>query len=593
MKPVSLLSVRVQFEQDVVTARGRAKHLARLLGLSLQAQTRFATAVSELARNALTYGGGGSVEYLLDLREHQLAARVLDQGPGIAQLSEILAGQYVSSTGMGVGLTGTRRLMDTFVIDTGPGKGTEIRIAMHLPPGASPSTREVSSLVDALIRETPAGPLEEVRAQNQELLRTMAELSTREDQLQVLNRELEDTNRGVVALYSDLESKAELLREANHVKSMFLSYMSHEFRTPLNSILGLTRILLEQEDGRLTREQQKQVSLTQKAARELLEMVNDLLDVAKVEAGKTQVHVSSFAAAPLFSTLRALFHPLVSGSAVQLVFEDTAGLPGLHTDESKVTQILRNYIANALRCTAHGEVRVGAQLTASGSEMEFHVTDTGIGIATEDLGRLFQDFTQIGPPIRQGQGTGLGLSLARKLAELLAGRVDVSSSVGHGSRFSVTIPLVYPQAAAEQPVPSPVFQRRAGGDIPLVLLVDDSDTDRQLVGNLLREAGADVEEVNSAAVGLDLARSLAPNAAVMDLNMPGLSGLDLLQALRSQEDTRALPVLVVSAQVPDAELLDSLNALHAAFVPKQSLYAEGRDTLHQWVASLMQRDVGG
>ncbi|MDB5046541.1 MAG: signal transduction histidine kinase, partial [Deinococcus sp.] len=458
MKPTALLTVRVQFEQDVVTARGRAKQLAEQLQLSRQAQTCFATAVSELARNALRYAGGGTTEYLVDLSGRMLYARVCDQGPGIAQLEDVLAGRSVSATGPGVGLAATRRLMDSFEVKTAPGQGTCVHIGLRVPAGTPLTIQTVKQMLEVVVREVPAGPLEEVRAQNQELLGALAELSRREEQLQVLNRELEDTNRGVVALYSELEDKAERLREASHVKSMFLSYMSHEFRTPLNSILGLTRLLQEQHDGSLTNEQHKQVTLTQGAARELLEMVNDLLDVAKVEAGKSDIHITEFEVGQLFATLRALFQPLLPHPGVTLVFGDVPDLPPLQSDEGKVRQILRNFISNALKFTVQGSVEVGAHLTPDGQSAELWVTDTGIGIAQEDLAQLFQDFTQIVQPLQQVPGTGLGLSLAHKLTELLGGQVSVQSTPGLGSRFSVTLPLVYTVPPPEQPITAPIVR---------------------------------------------------------------------------------------------------------------------------------------
>src|SRR5262249_20502651 len=203
--------------------------------------------------------------------------------------------------------------------------------------------------------------LEEVRQQNQELLRTLGELQKRQTELRQLNRELEDTNRGVVALYAELDEKADYLRRASEMKSRFLSNMSHEFRTPLNSIQSLARLLLDRSDGDLMPEQEKQVSYIRKAAEDLTELVNDLLDLAKVEAGKVIVRPTEFEAGPLFGALRGMLRPLLTHNAsVALVFEEPVGVPTLNTDESKVSQILRNFISNALKFTERGEVRVSA-----------------------------------------------------------------------------------------------------------------------------------------------------------------------------------------------------------------------------------------
>ena len=358
--------------------------------------------------------------------------------------------------------------------------------------------------------------------------------------------------------------------------------MSHEFRTPLNSVLGLTRLLLEQHDGPLNEEQQKQVTLAQGAARELLEMVNDLLDEAKVEAGHADVHVTTVSVPTLLSTLRALFQPLMQHAPVKLIIEELPSLPDLQTDEGKIGQILRNYVTNALKFTPRGEVRVGATWQPDEAKVEFHVRDTGIGIAREDQHRLFQDFTQIGPP-RQGGGTGLGLSLTRKLAELLGGHVSMQSEPGSGSTFFVTIPVVYapPQTATQPQVPS-------GG--PRLLLIDDSETDRYILRTLLMDLGCQVDEAEQGLQGLARARADTPDAVVLDLAMPGVSGLEVLRALREDDPTRRIPVIVASAQLMNATIASRLEALGATFVPKQTMHAQGRETIRLALRDLLPGD---
>jgi signal transduction histidine kinase len=272
------------------------------------------------------------------------------------------------------------------------------------------------------------------------------EISRLEAEIEVLSAELAETNRGVLALYAELDDNAHRLRDASDLKSRFLSYMSHEFRTPLSSILSITRILQDRLDGPLTDEQQKQVQFIQTAARELTEMVGDLLDLAKVEAGRVTISPEWFEMVDLFSALRGMFKPILQSHSVSLIFEEPQGIPPIFTDDKKLSQILRNFISNALKFTTTGEVRVSATLV-DGDRVTFSVADTGIGIAAEHIGALFQDFVQVDAPIQKRlRGTGLGLSLSRKLAILLGGDVEVESTLGEGSRFSVTIPLKLPMA---------------------------------------------------------------------------------------------------------------------------------------------------
>lgn len=256
-----------------------------------------------------------------------------------------------------------------------------------------------------------------------------------------LRAELEETNRGVLALYAELDSQAEQLREATELKSRFLAYMSHEFRTPINSIRSITRLLLDRVDGPLTEEQERQVSFVQQNATEFAEMVDDLLDLAKVEAGRVEISPAWFEMVDLFSALRGMFKPVLTNPAVNLVFEEPQDVPKLYTDDRKLSQILRNFISNALKFTPKGEVRVGARLEGDGM-VTFSVADSGIGIAPEFHSSIFEDFSQVNSPLQKRlRGTGLGLSLSKKLAQLLGGSVGLQSEPGKGSVFTVTIPV--------------------------------------------------------------------------------------------------------------------------------------------------------
>jgi signal transduction histidine kinase len=281
-----------------------------------------------------------------------------------------------------------------------------------------------------------------------------SELAARDADIVALREELEETNKGVLALYAELDDKAAQLRDANELKSRFLSYMSHEFRTPLTSMTSITGILLSRLDGPLTPEQQKQLEFIRSSTRELTEMVNDLLDLAKVEAGRITISPEWFEMVDLFAALRGMFKPIVATSSVSLIFDEPEGDIKLYTDDKKLSQILRNFISNALKFTPVGEVRVTARVLDE-QNVEFAVIDTGIGIAAEHLPSLFTDFVQIDVRLQKRlRGSGLGLSLSRKFAELLGGRVAVESELGKGSRFSVTLPQRVNETAA--PVPTTV-----------------------------------------------------------------------------------------------------------------------------------------
>ena len=470
----AILTVELRYEEDLVLARQRARQIAALLGFDTQEQTRLATAVSEIARNAFRYAGGGRVAFALAAAEDgaapHLVLRIEDTGPGIADLDAILGGRYQSTTGLGVGMLGARRLTDTFDVQTAPGTGTRVVMTRRIPTRAgaptSASPEMAARLAEALARQVPRGPLEEVQAQNQELLATLdavrerqdevdrlnASLATANDDLSRTNQELAETNRGVLALYAELDDRAEALRVASELKSRFLSDVSHELRTPLSSILNLTRVLADHPGSEFGVEQQRAVQFIRKSAQSLTEIVNDLLDLAKIEAGRVELRIAEFTVADLLSALRGVCRPLAAGDAVALRIDDPDALTML-TDEGRLSQVLRNLVSNALKYTEAGEVRVETALE-SGDVVRFTVQDTGIGIGHADQTRVFDEFVQIeGAHQQRVKGTGLGLPLARRLAELLGGTVTLASTLGVGSTFTLRLPRVHPSLDPSRDLP--------------------------------------------------------------------------------------------------------------------------------------------
>ena len=545
-----LSSLAINSERDVVTARQRARQLASLLGFAPQDQARIATATSEICRNAFRYAGKGRCEFLMeDGPRGQFLVRTVDKGPGIRNLEEVLAGRYRSSTGMGLGIIGSQRLVDRFSIESSPERGTEVLFGKTLPRLPAGAARTPARIAEQLARAQPESIEEEVRQADRELLRAIAELRARNEELEQIRGELEETNRGVVALYAELDQKAESLRKATELKSRFLSNMSHEFRTPLNSIQSLARIVLEGSEGPLTDGQRKAVHLIRKSALDLADMVNDLLDLAKIEAGKIAVWPTEFEVAELLGSLRAVLRPLMQeGSPVQLVFEPPPPLPPLYTDEGKLTQIVRNFASNALKFTERGEVRVGVQEAVPGT-VTFYVKDTGIGIARQDQELIFEEFTQIeGARQKKVKGTGLGLPLSRKLAALLGGEISVESEPGRGSIFSITIPMRY----APQNAPAPQATAAVLGMLDDAALL--TQWDRFLEGSRFRLVAARTPEEARAAVSRE-----RPAALIAGAFLGGAPTRPLLAELRKDETTRGIAVIGYVRAPHEARLL-SLGA---------------------------------
>jgi len=576
-----LLTVRLAREEDVVAARQRARQLAGAFGIDAQGQTRLATAVSEITRNAFRYATGATVEFAVDEDAGALNIVISDKGPGIRDLRSILDGTYKSSTGMGVGIVGTQRLVDRFDIVSTPGKGTVVTMAKAMPRRELPvMPQEVTRITEQLMREQPPAPNAVVAEQNHELLAALTELGQRQEELSRLNAELQDTNRGVLALYAELEEKAETLQRADAMKSKFLSNMTHEFQTPLNAILALSRLLIERTDGDLEPEQEKQVQFIRDAAQNLADLVADLLDLAKVEAGKITVRPSSFTVHDLFGGLRGVIRPLQQREEVALHFDPADHVPTLFTDEGKVAQILRNYLSNALKFTEHGEIRVSAAVDADGM-VTLQVRDTGIGIALDDQQRLFQEFGQVPNRLQaRVRGTGLGLSLSKRLGELLGGTVGVLSTPGEGSTFWLRIPATLPghAAAHDAPLRQPLDQA------PLVLVVDDEQTARYVLRRFLTKAGCRVIEASGGEDALFRAASEQPDVIFLDLRMPDMLGTEVLARLKRERATADIPVIIATSQLLDRTEEERISNHAVAILSKARIGEEhGADEIRRVV----------
>lgn len=552
--PIITLSLRS--EADVVLARQRARQVSSIFDLNELRQTRVATAVSEIARNALVHGGGGRVEMFLagGAARARLVIRISDAGGGIPARP-----QRPGDSGVPRGLMVAERLSDAFHSETST-EGTRVTLTTILPTSVRGVAGEAREAADALTRRPPETLLEEVQRQNQEIVRVLEDLMSRQEDLlrlneeleetnrgvvafhQELTRELEETNRGVVALYGELDDRTEELRRTNNLKDQFISYLSHEFRTPVHSVIALSNILLGARDAELTAEQQTQVQLILRSASGLLELVDDMLDLAKISAGRLGVRPEVVTVTDLFSTLRGMMRPLVpSDHPVSLIFSDAVHIPLLYTDQGKLSQIMRNLVSNALKFTNEGEVRISAKV--DGDFVVFAVADTGIGIAEKDRSRIFGEYEQVeGAFQRRARGTGLGLPLSQRLAELLGGRITIESEAGAGSTFRLRIPLRYngvddPDVVGEGPI------GRSTGEAH-ILIVDDDQAARYVLRHLLESLGCTVTEATSGEDLLRLARAQTPGAIIADLVMPGMDGFELLQRLRADPLTSTIPVII-------------------------------------------------
>jgi signal transduction histidine kinase/ActR/RegA family two-component response regulator len=537
---IELGMVDVRGDDDIVRAHQTTRTIAAQLGFSSFEQTRIATAMSEIARNALTYASGGSVTFGLDDEREALAIIVIDRGPGIRELALILAGERKSSTGLGVGIPGARRLMDSFAIESSS-SGTRVEMTKRVPRRSGKiDAGKIGAMQFQLAGQLADDPSQEIR-------RLQRDLAERDHRIIELTDELTETNRGVMALHSELEDRAEYQRQAVELRTRLLSEMGHELRTPLHSLSTISRFLIDRLDGELNAEQDKQVRIIHEVAESLTAYVNDLLDLARTDAGRAVVHAGRFQVDAVLRALRRILQPLAP-PRVALRIDVEPGLPAMVSDEQKLSQVLRNLVGNALKFTEAGTVEVRAR--RAGDRIVFEVADTGTGIAPEHQELIFREFAQVDGHVQSRmRGSGLGLPLSRRLAELLGGTLTVTSALGSGSTFRLEVPIecagqtAAPAAEATAEPALVTVAPRPG--LPRVLIVDDDLASRYVLRRWLTGRYA-VEEADSGQEGLRLAAT-RPDAIFLDVVMPDLTGFEVIEQLKADPATRDIPVVVYTA----------------------------------------------
>ena len=466
---------------------------------------------------------------------------------------------------------------------------------------------------------------EELRASNDELEQQSRELQASAEQLEEQQVELEQTNAQLeeqtrqlemqrdelARATNSLKSQAGELEQASRYKSEFLANMSHELRTPLNSLLIMARLLAENRDGNLSATQVKHAETIETSGNDLLALINDILDISKIEAGKLELQPRRFRVGPTLEKLRSQFNASAADKGLTLEVSTGSDTPEeIETDPQRLEQVLKNFLSNAIKFTDNGKVTIELSGRDNG-RLSFTVRDTGVGIPADKQKAIFEPFRQAdGTVSRKYGGTGLGLSISRELAHLLGGEVSVSSQPGEGSAFTLVLPAEYqPASVAPRPAPAatdsqpsnplPARRRSAvpvaddreqlSGDARVILIVEDDPVFASILSDIAHEQGFQCLVAGTADEGALMARQYLPHAVILDMNLPDHTGLSVLDRIKRDVRTRHIPVHVVSVD-DDSQAALSSGAIGYLFKPvKREQLVDMLEGLEARMAQRMRR----
>jgi len=418
----------------------------------------------------------------------------------------------------------------------------------------------------------------ELEAHTQRLQTSEEELRVQQEELQQTNGELEERNRIINERNDEIQRKAAELEQSTRYKSEFMANMSHELRTPLNSILLLSRYLSENNEENLTEEQTESARVILNSGNGLLDLIDELLDLSKIEAGKMELEYEQIQLVGIASDMQSLFSPIAREKKLELIIDNKfKPTDAFETDKMRLEQIIKNLLSNALKFTASGSVQLSIQpVTGDDSSIEFSVTDTGVGIPKEKQEMVFEAFKQAdGSTKRKFGGTGLGLSISRELARLLGGEIKLTSEPGKGSTFTVILPKIKPATVPlpqpvriettlvlqEEPkaderikhlsptIPSDIDDDRESiikGDKVILIIEDDTAFAKALLG-FTRQRGYKGVITVRGDQGVEMALKYQPLAILLDLQLPVMDGWEVMEALKSNPATKPIPVHIMSS----------------------------------------------
>jgi len=386
---------------------------------------------------------------------------------------------------------------------------------------------------------------ERLEQQNMELQAQQEELEAQAEELRKQSEELQKQTEELLEQNAELEQQRLAVEEASRLKSQFLSNMSHELRTPLNSVMALSRVLMMQARTKLSDEEVNYLEIIERNGKNLLALINDILDLSKIEAGRMDVSPKPFSLGQTLENILESITPIAGEKQLEIHQDIPADLPLLESDEIRVSQILQNLVANAVKFTDAGSVNVSVQ--SSLGKISVRIVDTGIGIAANDLPHIFDEFRQVdGTSARRHEGTGLGLAIARKAARMLGGDIAVISAPEKGSTFTLTLPLAW---QGQAPVYEPIVRRKPAGvksARKTILVVDDEPETAAMISRYLLQEGYNTVTATSGSEALKLAARELPFAITLDVIMPDMDGWEVLQELKKNHETKEIPVIIVS-----------------------------------------------